>query len=185
MDERMTASIVAWVTEAGLAGTSEPDLLRGFCERMSAAGVPLAHALVLIDTLHPVYEGRAFHWRRDPTDERLVVEYGRTSEDGEAAAGGRGSPFYHLLQTGGSALRRNLARGDLADFPRIEESRGRGETDYLALVHRFAADGGIGEMDCVYSAWTTAAPSAIADGQEEVLIRLVPALVLAVKCASL
>jgi adenylate cyclase len=185
MNDASATEIGAWVTAAGLAGAAEPELLRGFCERAAAAGVPLARALVLIDTLHPVYEGRAFHWRRDPTDERLVVEYGRTSEDGEAAEGWRRSPFYHLLQTGGSALRRNLARGDLADFPRIEESRGRGETDYLALVHRFAADGVIGEMDCVYSAWTTDAPSGFADGQVEALIRLVPALALAVKCASL
>src|SRR3954447_11332314 len=98
MDERMTAGIVAWVTEAGLAGTSEPDLLRGFCERMAAAGVPLARAIVVIDTLHPVYEGRAFHWRRDPTDERFVFEYGRTSDNPEIADGWRRSPFYHPPQ---------------------------------------------------------------------------------------
>jgi len=139
MNDASATEIGAWVTAAGLAGAAEPELLRGFCERSAAAGVPLARALVLVDTLHPVHEGRAF-WRRDPTDEQLVVEYGRTSEDGEAAEGWRRSAFYHLLETGGSALRRSLARGDPADFPRIEESRARGETDYLALIHRFAAD---------------------------------------------
>src|SRR4051794_41827018 len=109
MDERMTAGIVAWVTEAGLAGTSEPDLLRGFCERMAAAGVPLARAIVVIDTLHPVYEGRAFHWRRDPTDERLVIEYGRTSDNSDIAEGWLRSPFYHLLETGGAPFPRPTA----------------------------------------------------------------------------
>src|SRR4051794_41607440 len=104
MDERMTAGIVAWVTEAGLAGTSEPDLLRGFCERMAAAGVPLARAIVVIDTLHPVYEGRAFHWRRDPTDERLVFEYSRTTDNPGIADGWRRRPFFHLLGTGGAPL---------------------------------------------------------------------------------
>jgi adenylate cyclase len=185
MDERMTAGIVAWVTEAGLAGTSEPDLLRGFCERMAAAGVPLARAIVVIDTLHPVYEGRAFHWRRDPTDERLVFEYGRTTDNPEIAEGWRRSPFYHLLETGGSLFRRNIARGDPVDFPRIEEARSRGETDYVALVHRFAADGVIGEMDCVYSAWASDAPDGFPDPHVEALTRLAPALALAAKCASL
>ena len=36
----------------------------GFCERLAAAGVDLARATVLVDTLHPIYEGRAFRWRR-------------------------------------------------------------------------------------------------------------------------
>ena len=92
----------------------------------------------------------------------------------------------HLLETGGSALRRRLARGDPADFAIFEELRAQGQTDYLALVHRFAADGVIGEMDCVCSSWSTDAPSGFADGQVEALTgRLVPALALAVKCASL
>ena len=61
MDPASAAEIGAWVTEAGLQGVSEPDLLRGFCERVSGAGLPLARGVVIIDTLHPVYEGRAFH----------------------------------------------------------------------------------------------------------------------------
>ena len=36
-------------------------------------------------------------------------------------------------------------------------------TDYLALVHRFAAEGVIGEMDCVYSSWATDAPEGFSD----------------------
>jgi adenylate cyclase len=186
MNDASATEIGAWVTAAGLAGAAEPELLRGFCERTAAAGLPLARALVLVDTLHPVHEGRVFRWRRDPApDERTVVEYGRTSEGGEAAEGWRRSPFYHLLETGGSTLRCRLARGDPADFPVLEELRAQGQTDYLALIHRFAADRAIGEMDCVYSSWSTDAPSGFADGQAEALARLVPALALAVKCASL
>lgn len=185
MDAAAAGAIGAWVTEAGLQGASETDLLHGFCERAAAAGLPLARGVVVIDTLHPVYEGRAFHWRRDPTDEGLVFEYGRTTESEEAAEGWRRTPFYHLLQTGQKLLRRNLARGDPVDFPRIEEARARGETDYVALVNRFAAEGAIGEMDCVYSAWASDAPSGFTDAQVEAIARLVPSLALAVKCASL
>jgi adenylate cyclase len=177
MNDASAMEIGAWVTTAGLAGATELDLLHGFCERAAAAGLPLARALVLIDTLHPIHEGRVFRWSRAPApDERTVVEYGRTSEGGEAAERWRTSPFYHLLKTGGSALRRNLARGDPADFASIDELRSQGQTDYLALIHRFAADGVIGEMDYVYSSWTTDAPSGFADRQVEALTGLVPAL---------
>src|SRR3954465_14818867 len=88
-------------TAAGLAGATEPDLLRGFCERAVAAGLPLARAVVLIDTLPPAHEGRAFHWSRCPVPEdRTVVEYGRTIEGSEHAESWHRSPFYHLLETG-------------------------------------------------------------------------------------
>ena len=187
MNDASAKEIGAWVTAAGLAGATEPELLRGFCERAVVTGLPLTRAVVLIDTLHPVHEGRVFHWRRDSApDERTVVEYGRISEGSEHTASWRRSPFYHLLETGGSALRRRLARGDPADFPILEELRAEGQTDYLALVHRFAPDRVIGEMDCVCSSWSTDAPSGFADEQVEALTgRLVPALALAVKCASL
>jgi len=187
MNDASATEVEAWVTAAGLAGASEPKLLRGFCERAVAAGLPLARAIVLVDTLHPVHEGHVFHWRRDPMpDERTVLEYGRTIEGSEHAESWRRSPFHHLLETGGSALRRNLARSDPADFPILEQLRSEGQTDYLALVYRFAPEGAIGEMDCVCSSWTTDAPSGFADGQAKALTQeLVPALALAVKCASL
>jgi adenylate cyclase len=186
MNDESVPEVGTWVTTAGLAGLPEPELLRGFCERAVAAGLPLARAVVVIDTLHPVYEGRVFRWLREAApDERAMVEYGRTSEGGEAAENWRRSPFYRLLETGGSVLRRNFARGEPADFVLLEELRSEGQTDYLALIHRFAADGVIGEMDCVYSSWTSDAPLGFADREVEELSRLVPGLALGVKCASL
>ena len=113
MDDAPATSILRWVAEAGLAGLNEPELLRAFCERLNAEGVPVARALVMIDTLHPVHEGRVFRWRRDQARTRPATEYGRVSEGGEAAEKWRRSPFYFLLETGGSRLRRKLgpARG--------------------------------------------------------------------------
>jgi adenylate cyclase len=109
----------AWLTQAGLAGTSETDIVSGFCDRCVAAGLPLARTLVLIDTLHPVHEGRLFRWGFDPTESPLL-EYGRTSPDGLAASGfnpkdvqaaerWRHSPFFRMLQTGDSLLRRHTS----------------------------------------------------------------------------
>src|ERR671924_617675 len=80
MDNAQFADLVSWITEAGLAGQSETAILAGFCEREIALGVPLARALVLIDTLHPIYEGRAFRWTREKK-ETTLSEYGRTDHD--------------------------------------------------------------------------------------------------------
>ena len=82
MNDAPATEVGAWVTAAGLAGATEPDLLRGFCERAVAAGLPLARAVVLIDTLHPVHEGRVFRWRRDPAPDERTVDRVRADERG-------------------------------------------------------------------------------------------------------
>jgi adenylate cyclase len=86
MNEASFVELSAWLTQAGLAGTSETDILSGFCERCVAAGVPLGRANVFIDTLHPVHEGSLFRWGQAP-HESALLEYGRTSPDAIAASG--------------------------------------------------------------------------------------------------
>jgi adenylate cyclase len=171
--EHVTA-IGRWTTEAGLSGASEQELLHGFCERLREAGLPIARVLVGIDTLHPLYEGRIFRWYRDRPDLSQVSEYGRTADDAEAEERWQRSPFFHLMKSGDSLLRRNMARGDPADFLVLEELRAEGVTDYLALIHRFAADGIIGEMDSVYSSWASDAPEGFSDAEAAALIRWCP-----------
>ena len=41
-------------------------------------GLPLANAQVIIDTLHPIYEGHACRWERGQK-ETALIEYGRTN----------------------------------------------------------------------------------------------------------
>lgn len=186
MDDAAATEISTWVTAAGLAGTAEPVLLHGFCSRLIDTGLPLARAMVIVDTLHPVYEGRVFRWLREPTpDDKVVIEYGRLEDDEETAARWQRSPFYHLLETGASSLRRCLVRGDPTDFPVIEELQALGQNDYLALVHRLTGEGVIGGMDCIYTSWTSDDPAGFHDAQVDLLQRLVPGLALAIKAASL
>jgi adenylate cyclase len=173
-----------WIVRRGLAGAAETDLLREFCERCNAAGLVISRALAVIDTLHPVHEGTVFRWRSDDVEEKAVTEYGRTNE-GAAAESWQRSPFYHLLQTGGEELRRRIGFGDPADFPAIQEMKDLGYTDYVIFVHRFAAGATIGEMDCVYSAWSTLDAEGFSDADVAALRRLAPALGLAIKTAAL
>jgi adenylate cyclase len=180
------AELAGWITEAGLAGHSEPAILDGFCRRAITAGCPIARAGIIIDTLHPVLEGRAFRWRADgAADDRTeTVEYG-PSDEGEIAETWRSSVFFHMLETAQSHYRCRIAAGERAEFPAIAAWRDEGMTDYLALITRFAARGVIGEMDCVYSYWVTDHPQGFADAQVAALGGLMPTLALAAKCVSL
>jgi adenylate cyclase len=184
MEERALNELAGWVTQAGLIGRTESELMAGFCQRAVAAGIRLARSIVILDTLHPIYEGRAFRWRADVPEAVEVLDYGRTNE-GEAAETWQRSPFFHLLQSGGTEMRRRLAAGDPADFPAIAQAREEGATDYLVLVHRFAAEGVIGEMDCVYSTWSSDAPDGFAEDAVAALKRLAPFLKLTLKSAAL
>src|SRR4051812_13632532 len=109
MDPSRLADLRGWVTEAGLAGQSETAILDGFCRRAAAAGLPIARAMLAVDTLHPVYEGRAFRWRVDAAaGDTELVEYGPSNE-GEMAETWRRSVFFHMVERGITLVRRRLA----------------------------------------------------------------------------
>ena len=184
MNDADIVRIAGWVVRRGLAGVAEEDLLREFCGKCRAAGLALSRATALIDTLHPVHEGRVFRWRDDESNDPTMMEYGR-SDQGAGAEAWLRSPFFHLLQTGEEELRRRIGFGDTADFPAIQEMKDAGHTDYLVFVHRFADDNAIGDMDCVYSSWMTRHPEGFSDAGLEALRRLVPPLALAIKAAAL
>lgn len=184
MTENDIQRISAWIVERGLGGASETDLLCGFSEQCRLAGVDLSSSMTLVDTLHPIYEGRAFLWNKDGEEEEPIVEYSSTSE-GEAAERWHRSAFYHLLTTDTDEIRRRLGQDDPIDFHNLDELKAEGKTDYLALIHRFSKDGVIGEMDCVYSNWTTCHPDGFCEDDLQALRRLAPSLALATKCASL
>src|SRR5271166_534023 len=149
MKDAEIAKLAAWIADVGLKESSETALVEGFCARAAAGGLPLARVMVLIDTLHPIHEGRAFRWEREKP-EATLTEYGRTAE-GEAAERWRTSPLYRLLMSGESLLRLRLTAETEAEFPSLAEYREAKHTDYVAIINRFAEDGVIGEMDCVYS----------------------------------
>jgi len=147
----------SWLAKTACAASR--TLASGFCERAVAAGLPLSRVLVFIDTLHPVYEGRAVRWGQDPS-QAVVEDYGRTGlpegvpdlhlssggEQTEVVARWHASPFFRMLQTGRTscaAAWRRRAKPVLRDY------RAAGMTESTVLRPK----GIIGEMDCVYSSW--------------------------------
>lgn len=185
MDFACLSELRAWLAEAGLAAERETVLLDGFCRRAVDASLPIARAIIVIDTLHPVHEGRAFTWRRDAADPRTeLIEYGPTSE-GEAAEVWHRSVFYHMRETGQSLFRVRFHAGEATDFPTLSRLRDEGMSDVAAMIIRFAGSGAIGEMDCLYSYWACDDPHGFADTHVEAIAGLMPMLALAVKCVSL
>src|SRR5229473_1060567 len=117
--------LMNWLVRQGLESLPENDLLRGFCERCRAEGLPLSRGLVVIDTLHPSFEGRGFRWNDSQTNESEVFEYGSSSE-GEAAQNWRRSTFFHMLEHGHDEMRIDLAECASLDFSMIDELAEKG-----------------------------------------------------------
>jgi adenylate cyclase len=185
-DGRLTA-LIAWVTGAGLRGESELALLTGFCDRAVAAGLPLMRAQVLIDTLDPIHEGHVFRWGHG-SEAAPEHAYGRTGDiqpSHDNVDMWRTSAFYRMRETGESFLRRRLPAADEREFLVLGEMTAAGFTDYVALINRFDVANCIGEMDCVYSSWSTTQSGGFTDEQLAALQHVTPFLALAVKSASL
>jgi adenylate cyclase len=190
-----------------LNGLSETALLTELCTRIVALGVPLARVAVFIDTLHPIYGGHNYVWpgkaneatagqeirdAQQRSDRRSVSAPPGASErrymqplDDEQVARWQRSTFYRLIETGEALLRRRLTAESATEFSVLADLHAEGMTDYVAIIDRFGADDVIGDMDCVYSSWITAAPGGFADAQVATLRRLTPFLALAIKSAML
>ncbi|TCL69532.1 adenylate/guanylate cyclase domain-containing protein [Rhizobium sp. BK251] len=183
MEAMDISRISAWLTEQGLKGTEESHLLTSFCEKCREAGLPLDRGMALMDTLHPIHEGRAFRWDSRETIEP-VFEYGSTS-DGEASETWQRSAFFYLWNNNGGEVRRRLGFGDPADFTMLEQLQASGHTDFVAMAQRFASAGTIGEMDCFFSHFATKHQDGFSEGDMLALRELVPTLGLAIKCVAL
>jgi len=174
---------INWLARQGLTGVAENDLVRGFCERCCAAGIDLSRGMVFIDTLDPVYEGHGFRWTDTKTNESDMFDYGSTSE-GEAAEKWRRSAFYHMLESDKHELHIDLADRSTYEFSMIDDLVAGGHRHFVSFVHRFGETGSIGQMDCVYSYWTTRQPGGFDEPARAALRDLVPVLGLAVKTAT-
>jgi adenylate cyclase len=84
-----------------------------------------------------------------------------------------------------AVMRRRVTVESAAEFPILRDYQAAGMSDYVAIINRFAPEGIIGEMDCVYSSWVTARADGFTDTHVGALTRVVPTLALAVKAAAL
>ncbi len=178
-EHHILQEIAFWLSRQGYEGTPEEELLAGFCERCNAAGIPISSALILMDTLHPDFEGHAFQWdSRDNVDSASVYDF---TDEGTAREDWESSVFFHLLKENAEEVRRRLFLNEEANFYKLDELRNAGHTDYIASIHRFTERGSIGEMSAFYSRWLTRQPEGFHDDELSALRMLLPTLALAVK----
>ncbi|WP_175585069.1 adenylate/guanylate cyclase domain-containing protein [Phyllobacterium pellucidum] len=182
--EAEIVEIETWLNAQGICGATETDLMNGFCDRCVALGIKLERGNTFVDTLHPIYEGRVFLWRREGELERTIIEYG-SSQSGESAENWQASTFYHLLEIGEVEMRHRLTADETPSFRQLASMRDEGCTDYFAMIVPFSKQGSIGEMDGFYSSWASDHAEGFSDADIIALRRLVSSLALAMKCASL
>jgi adenylate cyclase len=184
MDPTPRLQLTNWLVSQGLTGAAENDLVRGFCERCRAQGLELSRAMVFIDTLHPIFEGRGFRWNDVDTNESDIFEYGSTRGETTAAQNWRRSTFFHMLEHDQDEMQLDLAECDKLGFSQIGDLAEKGHRHFVGFVHRFGEGGTIGEMDCLYSYWVTRNDDGFSEQDLSALRDLVPVLGLAIKSAA-
>jgi adenylate cyclase len=179
IEPKTIQEISLWLSQQGYQGTAEETVLSEFCERCNAAGISISHALILMDTLHPDFEGHAFKW--DSTDAFEAATVYDSTESGAARESWENSVFNYLITESVDEVRRRFFLGEEADFFRVSELKEAGHTDYMATIHRFTDLGSIGEMSAFYSQWLTRHPEGFHDDELDALRVLLPTLALAIK----
>lgn len=126
--------VLQWLNQQALNDTDLEAIARGTCERLAAAGLPLARAYMSFSMLHPLYRAVGYLWERG---RGFSVEKHRHVRGGEADRFLK-SPFYHLVKNDLPHLRRRIHQGGgPAEFPIFDELREQGITDYLAFTRKF------------------------------------------------
>jgi len=184
-DAAALADLSRWIAERMIAGDTETRVLDGLCERLSSLGVVLKRVLIGADTLHPVLEGRVFEWHSHLQDVK-EVEYGRQASLVADESWLR-SPFYYLFNTGQTQMRRRLPQDPQSQpfFPVLADLAANGTTDYVAYCNRLGGALVIGEMDCIFSSWTTDRPDGFSESDLTVLDYIVPSIASAVLGSAL
>lgn len=164
MDELALHKLIEWLIDGARSAPSPPAMMAETCERLVAAGLPLARVGVFVRTLHPDIVGRNFIWKLG--GEVVVGSANYEMLDSEEF---RSSPLAIVFGEGREV--RSLIDGpDAHHFPILDDLRAEGITDYIALP-LLNVDGSVHA-----SSWTTKQPGGFTDAQIKTLRRLIPPL---------
>ena len=168
--------VVRWLNQQALTDASLASIARGTCDRLAAAGLPLARVNMSFSMLHPLYRAVGYLWERN---KEFSVEKHRHVRNGEIDRFIK-SPFYHLVKNGLPYLRRRIEKGDGAvEFPIFEEFREQGITDYFAFMNEFKPSSGQGMI----GSWASDRAEGFSDDDIAALLRIQESLAVAAKIA--
>ena len=163
-------AVTDWLMQQALGQADIEDIFDGCCQRLDAAGLPIARAMIFFRTLHPLYASTIIFWRRGEN-----IRSSRTRhEDSFTSDEFTNSPIHRLSTSRTPFLRRRLV-GDTAllDFPVLEELRDQGTSDYFAYKVAFASELDDEEYeDGIIGSWSTERPSGFTDQEIVWLMRV-------------
>lgn len=172
--DRVTGTVARdWLIDGAPGATTSAEVFAGTCDRLAAAGVPLAHAEAYVRTLHPQFAGRGFVWRRG--EGVGVAEADHGGDLGSALA----SPIGWVFHTGKPARHRQGVGPPLASGAYLDALFVAGVVDVYALPLAFTS----GEVHAVMFATDRAtgftdADIALIDGVAAPLSRMAEILAL-------
>jgi adenylate cyclase len=167
-----------WLMAQALNDADLEAVVRGACERLHAAGVPIARVQLSFSMLHPLYRGIGYTWRRG---QGLQVDAYRHTPQGTAQPERyTKSPYFHLKRHGLDHMRRRLDTGGAAEFPIFDDLRKEGLTDYIAFASSFELGKGQGMM----GSWSSDQRGGFTDGEIEALLGIQNTLAVACKMAA-
>jgi len=169
--------VADWLTGSSLAGDDLETMVRGFCERLAAAGMPIARVHLTFSMLHPLYDALGFTWERGAG---MRVEGFRQKPEGKSERFLQ-SPYFHLLSNKLDHLRRRIDYSGPSEFPVFDDLKALGITDYLAFRHMFTA----GKEQGMMGSWSTDSPSGFSESMIAALLRIQNHLAVAAKMAVL
>ncbi|MEF0941011.1 adenylate/guanylate cyclase domain-containing protein [Rhizobium sp. BR 362] len=168
--------VAEWLTQSALTGENLESIVRGFCERIAASGLPIARVHLTFSMLHPLYDALGFTWRRAGG---LTIEgYRHVDDKPERFVQ---SPYYYLLSNNLLHLRRRVDVDGPLEFPVFEDLRKEKITDYIAFVQTFGAGSAQGMM----GSWSTDSISGFSEEMIGALMRMQNHLAMAAKMAVL
>jgi adenylate cyclase len=153
--------IADWLIDGARSAVGPGQMMTETCERLVLAGLPLWRVGVFVQTLHPDIFGVSFVWR--PGTEVVISS---ADSDPRATPQFKSSPLA-ILYDKEQEVRFRLDDPESRRFPLLDDLRGEGVTDYIALPLRFTSN------SIHASSWTTKQPGGFSDDQLAALKMLV------------
>src|SRR6201996_2373791 len=164
MDAPALQKLIDWLIDGARSAPVPAQMMAETCERLGAAGLPLARVGVFVRTLHPDIVGRNFVWRLG--GEVVVGSANYEMLDSEEF---RTSPLA-IVFAEGREIRALTDSPDAKRFPLLAELREEGITDYIALP-LLNVDGSVHA-----SSWTTKQAGGFTEVQIKAIRDLIPPL---------
>jgi adenylate cyclase len=178
VSEILLDKVADWLMRTSLSDESLETIVRGFCERLAAAGLPLMRVHLSFSMLHPLYDALGFTWWRGKGVEVSGLRHEELALNPERFLR---SPYYYLLSNNLDHVRRRIDPSEPSEFPIIDELKEQGATDYIAFMQPLGAESEHGMV----GSWTTDRHGGFSDDVIAALLRLQNHLAIAAKVAVL